>query len=153
MKMFPLAAAVAAAVLTVATAAEAKIYKAVANETGAFITDTETYHPITSVDATATSFRLASKRRVAITFSAKCQSPLDIGIRIWVGIEIDGTIVKPTADRDDAFCSGGDNRTGSYSLTVSRALGAGKHTVRVKAGTNALDPFARLHDSTLVIFD
>ena len=66
---------------------------------------------------------------------------------------MDGAIVKPTANRDSGFCSGGDNRYNANSMTVTKVLNAGSHTVRVKTKANVLDIFSKVYESTLLIFD
>lgn len=156
MKMFrPTAFAVA--IVLAATAAEAKIYKSMVNTGGSEVFNAESYHELSTAGAKSLTFTLGSKRRVAVSFTAECgAAPQNI---VWVGIEIDGTIVKPTDDPDAVFCTGVENSDtaaikgyNTHTVVVVKLLSAGKHAVKVKKSLIGPGP-GYLEDSTIFVHD
>jgi hypothetical protein len=152
-----LAAFIAGTTLAMAAAAEAKIYKSLVNTGGSEVLNSETYHELSTAGATSMSFKLSSKRRIAVSFTAECgAAPENV---IWVGIEIDGTIVKPTDDRDAVFCTGVETASSgtiegfnTHTVIVTKVLGAGNHTVRVKKALLGPGP-SNIEDSTIYVHD
>ena len=91
---------------------------------------------------------------VSVTFTAECQ--LVAGTTSWlhVSVLIDNAVTPPSGS-DAAFCSGrGAGVQGGWarhSITVTRLLGAGAHSVRVIAAVSGLHTGARLDDTTIMV--
>lgn len=91
---------------------------------------------------------------VSVTFTAECQ--LVAGTTSWlhVSVLIDN-VVTPPSGSDAAFCSGrGAGVQGGWarhSITVTRLLGAGAHSVRVVAAVTGPHTGARLDDTSIMV--
>lgn len=91
---------------------------------------------------------------VSVTFTAECQLVAGTGSYLHVSVLIDN-VVTPPSGSDAAFCSGrGAGVQGGWarnSITVTRLLGAGAHSVRVVAAVSGPHTGARLDDTTIMV--
>lgn len=102
------------------------------------------------------SFVLATPSNIAITYSAECAAS---GINGYVTIDVvvDGIVRAPTVGLSDRFCSSDHtlalDNAGYTSLTVPVSLGAGLHTVQIRAQTIGGGVVGNLDDTSLVVQD
>ena len=146
--------AVATALLASSSAlAEAKVRLSLTNQT----LETEILYSavvpaiLTDAGATVGTFRLPAAGRVIITYTAECRL-YDLGSYVTVNILIDGVSIKPTSPGDDGvrFCT--SNSYDTHSITVTKALKAGTHKIRVDGSTYG-STSGLLRKSSLVVFD
>ncbi len=91
---------------------------------------------------------------VSVTYTAECQLIALPSSSLAITVLIDGTAVLPSGT-DAAFCSGrGTGVTGGsarHSITVSKSLLAGFHTVGVRAQVVDAHTSARLDDTSILV--
>lgn len=91
---------------------------------------------------------------VSVTYTAECQLIAASTSWLHVTVLIDNTVAVPTGP-DAAFCSGrGAGLGGGWarqSVTVSRAMAAGAHSVRILGQVSGVHTGARLDDTTVLI--
>ena len=91
---------------------------------------------------------------VSVTYTAECQLIAASTSWLHVTVLIDNIVAVPTGP-DAAFCSGrGVGLGGGWarqSVTVTRAMAAGAHSVRVVGQVNGAHTGARLDDTTVLI--
>jgi hypothetical protein len=109
---------------------------------------------LTNSGSKTIQFDTAKRGLVAVTFNAECQLIARSQSSLNIDIILDQSIVAIT-NGDDAFCSGRgvgvEGGWARHSFTVAKELGAGTHTLRVKAIVVGDFSFARLDDITVLI--
>lgn len=136
--------------------AEAKVYLSLTNQTyeTPFLS-VPTAHKLNDAGATSATFTLPSPTRVAITFSAECRVAQSIAFA-FIRIVIDGSAIPPTntavppMTTDTIFCK--QVNYSMHSITVTKALAAGSHRIRVMGVAPMID-WGYLRNSSLVVFD
>ena len=109
---------------------------------------------LTPTGATFVSFGNPLAGIVSVTYTAECQLIASPTSWLHVTVLIDNIVAAPSGP-DAAFCSGrGANVQGGWarqSITVSRFLGLGVHSVRVVGQVAGAHTGARLDDTTILI--
>ena len=104
-------------------------------------------------DGGATSLSWSGQGRFAIHFSAECETQAD-----WISIQIivDGSVLAPTAETNDAFCSDHNNSnqfdgwTTAHYTVATPILPMGVHTVRIQGSVLGVGR-GLLGDTSLVV--
>ena len=109
---------------------------------------------LTTGGATFVSFGNPLGGIVSVTYTAECQLIAPPLSWLHVTVLIDNIVAAPTGP-DAAFCSGRGAGVGGgwarQSITVSRFLGVGAHSVRVVGQVAGFHTGARLDDTTILI--
>ena len=91
---------------------------------------------------------------VSVTFTAECQLVAGTASWLHVSVLIDNLATLPSGS-DAAFCSGrGAGVQGGWarhSITVTRLLAGGAHSVRVVAAVTGPHTGARLDDTSIMV--
>lgn len=91
---------------------------------------------------------------VSVTYTAECQLNAASSSWLHVSVFIDGAIAAPSGP-DAAFCSGRGVGVATgwarHSITVTRILAAGNHSVIVRGQVSGFHSGARLDDTTILI--
>ena len=140
-----------------AGAASAKVLASATRANNFTYTVDNTLVPLNNSGSTSMVFNVVTAGTYSLTYSAECSADNGANSNVgWVhlNIEVNGTVVSPTAGSSDAFCSP-DNVVGNSgwvraSITVPVRLLAGSNTVRVLGGLVSVTT-GWLGDSALVI--
>jgi hypothetical protein len=155
-------AAFSLALAAVAATAHAGVKVSAVTTNNAFRTSTpdEVFVPLNNAGATTISFNLSSAGKKVLTYSAECAVFDALGYGSWLDIDIyvNGVIVAPTANHDDAFCTAhgteeDDPRYVRASITVAIQGVLGNNTIRIKAKGSTGATGLWLGDSALVVYD
>lgn len=91
---------------------------------------------------------------VSVTYTAECQLNAASSSWLHVSVVIDGAVTPPSGP-DAAFCSGRGVGVATgwarHSITVTRVLAAGVHSVSVRGQVAGAHAGARIDDSTILI--
>jgi hypothetical protein len=155
-------AAISLALAAAAATAHAGVKASAVTTYNALRTSTpdEVFVPLNNAGATTISFNLSSAGKKVLTYSAECAAFAPLGYGGWLDIDIyvNGVIVAPTANNEDAFCTAhgaedDDPRYVRASITVAIQGILGNNTIRIKARGSGGATGLWLGDSALVVYD
>jgi hypothetical protein len=134
----------AAALLSLAGAAQAKVLMSGTYANNFSFTTPTAFVPLASTGATSRTVNITTAAVYVLTFSGECSVDAPAGnSSAWVDLDIlvDGVAAAPTAGTFDAFC--GANGTLGFdnwvrpSITVPVRLTVGAHTIQVQGRLNS----------------